>query len=61
VILAKDGEGALSFQPLLGDELLIVQGSDGGQVADPMIEAAVQFVLKVTISMFNYFNYLGTR
>ena len=37
--MAKDGEVAHSFQPLLGGESLNFLGSHGDQVADPMIEA----------------------
>jgi hypothetical protein len=39
--MAKDGKGALSFQPLLGVIRSILWGSHGGEVADPMIEAEV--------------------
>jgi len=39
IIMAKDGEVALSFQPKDGGESLIFLGAHGGQVADPMIEA----------------------
>jgi len=37
--MAKDGKGALSFQPLLGVIRSILWGSHGGEMADPMIEA----------------------
>ncbi len=40
MIMAKEGAVAHSFQPLLELRRSIFWGSDGGQVADPMIEAA---------------------
>ena len=39
MMMAKDAEVALSFQPLLGVELLIFRGSHESQVADPTIKA----------------------
>jgi hypothetical protein len=39
IIMAKDGEVALSFQPKDGGESLIFLGAHEGHVADPMIEA----------------------
>ena len=39
MIMAKDGEVALSFQPLLGVSCSFFWGLMRGQVADPMIEA----------------------
>jgi hypothetical protein len=43
IIMAKDGEVAPSFQPLLGMSPLIFLEPYGGEVADPMIEALFAF------------------
>ena len=41
--MAKDGEVAHSFQPLMEGSRSFFWGAHGGQVADPMIEAKAGF------------------
>ena len=48
MIMAKDGEVALSFQPEDGGESLIFLGAHEGHVADPLIEAWTAIITMAT-------------